>query len=82
MMHNYRPIFPASLKFCFQFTKMDLYAEFPPLLESLEKWEGIFHSGKSQRILNKLEKSGKITQNTGKAREFQTDVIFIIFSDI
>ena len=82
MMHGYRPTFSTSLKFCFQFTKMDLYAEFPPGLESLEKWEDIFHSGKSQRILNKLEKSGKITQNTGKAREFQTDVINIIFSDI
>ena len=31
-----------------------------------EKWEGIFQSGKSQGILNRLEKSGKITQNTGK----------------
>ena len=40
-------------------------------LEKLEKWEGIFQSGKSQRILNKLEKSGKITQNTGELREFQ-----------
>ena len=30
------------------------------------KWEGIFQSGKSQGILNRLEKSGKITQNTGK----------------
>ena len=72
MMHDYRPIFPTSLKFCFQFIEMDLYAEFPLGLESLKKWESIFQSGKSQRILNKLEKSGKITQNTGKAREFQT----------
>ena len=32
----------------------------------LETWEGIFQSGKSQGILNRLEKSGKITQNTGK----------------
>ena len=37
-------------------------------LENLEKWEGIFQSGKSQGILNRLEKSGKITQNTGKQR--------------
>ena len=37
-------------------------------LENLEKWEGIFQSGKSQGILNRLEKSGKITQNTGKLR--------------
>ena len=40
----------------------------------------------SQRILNRLEKSGKITQNTGKFksakfREFQTN-IFLIFSYI
>ena len=28
-------------------------------LENLEKWEGIFQSGKSQGILNRLEKSGK-----------------------
>ena len=39
------------------------------------KWEGIFQSGKSQGILNRLEKSGKITQNTGKLREFQTNII-------
>ena len=45
-------------------------------LENLEKWEGIFQSGKSQGILNRLEKSGKITQNTGKLREFQTNIIF------
>ena len=37
-------------------------------LENLEKWEGIFQSGKSQGILNRLEKSGKTTQNTGKLR--------------
>ena len=41
----------------------------------LEKWEGIFQSGKSQGILTRLEKSGKITQNTGKLRKFQTNVI-------
>ena len=49
---------------------------FPLGLENLEKWEGIFQSGKSQGILNRLEKSGKITQNTGKLREFQTNIIF------
>ena len=27
--------------------------------ENLEKWEGIFQSGKSQGILSRLEKSGK-----------------------
>ena len=41
----------------------------------LEKLEGIFLSGKSQGILNSLEKSGKITQNTGKLWEFQTNFI-------
>ena len=42
---------------------------FPPGLENrenLEKWEGIFQSGKSQGILLRLEKSGNFTQNTGK----------------
>ena len=41
-----------------------------------KKWEGIFQSGKSQGILNRLEKSVKITQNSGKDREFQTNVIY------
>ncbi len=36
----------------------------------LEKWESIFQSGKSQGILNILEKSGNFTKNTGKVREF------------
>ena len=30
----------------------------------------------SQGILNRLEKSGKITRNTRKVREFQTNVIY------
>ena len=46
-------------------------------LQNLEKWEGIFQSGKSQGIFNRLEKSGKITQNTGKVREFQKNFIVI-----
>ena len=29
----------------------------------------------SQEILNRLEKSGKITQNTGKLREFEINII-------
>ena len=44
-------------------------------LENLEKWEGIFQSGKSQGILNRLEKSGKsqgkshkILENSGNLR--------------
>ena len=32
----------------------------------LEKWEHIFQSGKNQEILNRLERSGNFTQNTGK----------------
>ena len=52
---------------------------FPLGLENLEKWEGIFQSGKSQGILNRLEKSGKsqgnITQNTGKLWEFEINII-------
>ena len=31
--------------------------------------------GKSQGILNRLEKSAKITENTGKLREIHTNVI-------
>ena len=54
----------------------ELCPGFPLGLENLEKWEGIFQSGKSQGILNRLEKSGKITQNTGKLREFQTNIIY------
>ena len=42
------------------------------------KWEGIFQLGKIQGILNRLEKSGKITPNTGKFRK----ILFIVFSDI
>ena len=34
-------------------------AGFPLRLENLEKLEAIFQSGKSQGILNRLEKSGK-----------------------
>ena len=52
---------------------------FPLGLENLEKWEGIFQSGKSQGILNRLrEKSGKITQNTsGNLREILFDILVI-----
>ena len=48
-------------------------------LENLEKWEGIFQSGKSQGILNRLEKSGKITQNTGKLGEFEINIILYFY---
>ena len=39
---------------------------------------------KSRGILNRLEKSGKISQNTGKLKQFQTNVIcyFLHCSDI
>ena len=52
-----------------------MYSGFPLGLENLEKWEGIFQSGKSQGILNRLEKSGKITQNSGKLWEFEINII-------
>ena len=47
----------------------DQYPWFPPGLEireNLEKWEGIFQSGKSRGILSILEKLGNFTQNTGQ----------------
>ena len=34
------------------------------------KWESVFQSGKIQGILNRQEKSGNLTQNTGNTREF------------
>ena len=37
---------------------------FPLGLENLEKWEGIFQSGKSQGILNK--QTGKVRENHTK----------------
>ena len=40
-----------------------------------EKMGRHFPVGKSQGILNRLEKSGKTTQNTGKLREFQKKII-------
>ena len=47
----------------------------------MRKWEGIFQSGKSQGILNRLEKSRKThTQNTGKVREFPTNVTDILMN--
>ena len=36
----------------------------------MAKWENFFQSGKSQGILNRLEKSGNFTQHTGKMGEF------------
>ena len=61
------------------------HSGFPLGLENLEKWEGIFQSGKSQGILIRLEKSGKsqgkshkILEKSGNFRQ----ILFIIFSDI
>ena len=48
--------------------------DFP--LENQEEWEGILQSGESQRILNRLEKLEKITQNTGKVMQFWANVIY------
>ena len=42
---------------------------FPLGLENLEKWEGIFQSGKSQGILMRLEKSGKSQGKSHKILE-------------
>ena len=69
-------------KFQEMFHYFNLCPGFPLGLENLEKWEGIFQSGKSQGILNRLEKSGKITQNTGKLGEFEINIIWYFFSDI
>ena len=55
---------------------MGFFIGFPLGQENLEKWELIFQSGKSQGILNRLEMSRKIGQNTGKVREFLTNVIY------
>ena len=54
--------------------KTRLFSGFPLRLENQEKLEGIFESLKSQGILNKLEKSGKITQNT----ENKSDLLFLM----
>ena len=46
-----------------------IVAGFPLGLENLEKWVGIFQSGKSQGILNRLEKSGKSQGKSHKILE-------------
>ena len=76
--------FLSKMLFCFINKVLFVFELFPyetgfPLgLENLEKWEGIFQSGKSQGILIRLEKSGKSTQNTGKIWEFQTNIIYYL----
>ena len=47
------------------------YTGFPLELENLKNRKGFY----SQGILNRLEKLGKITQNTAKFRQFQTNII-------
>ena len=57
------PILPVKTELTFRGGGGGLHTAGFPLglekLENLEKWEGIFQSGKSQGILNRLEKSGK-----------------------
>ena len=67
--HNTPEVSRAGIKVYFSRKLYNslLNTGFPLGLENLEKWEGIFQSGKSQGILNRLEKSGKITQNTGNS---------------
>ena len=62
----------------FHMVACEIAAGFPLRLEkmvNLKKWEGIFQSGKSQGILKRLEKSCKISHNTGKLKEFQKKII-------
>ena len=40
-----------------------------------ENGKAFSSQGKGQGILNRLEKSGKIIQNTGKLREFEINII-------
>ena len=49
--------------------------------ENLEKWEGIFQSGKSQGILTRLEKSGKIIQKYWKTEGISDKYYMLFFSD-
>ena len=72
MIHSSK-VFPSRKDSCYG--KFITKTGFPLGLENLEKWQGIFQSGKSQGILIRLEKSGKITQNTGKLREFEINII-------
>ena len=74
MFTKMKPTF-ALMPYFHQRRRIPTRTGFPLGLENLEKWEGIFQSGKSQGILNRLEKSGKITQNTGKLREFEINII-------
>ena len=61
------------------FVTIDAMSEFPLGLENLEKWEGIFQSGKSSGNFEQTgkvgRKSAKITQNTGNFRQ----ILFVTF---
>ena len=51
-------------------------------LENLKKWEGIYQSGKSQGILNRLEKSGKSQGKSHRILEIAgnfKEMLFVIF---
>ena len=52
---------------------------FPLRLENLEKWEGIFRSGK--KSMN-FEQTGKVRENYTKYWKIQGQMLFVIFSDI
>ena len=43
--------------------------------KNLEKWEGIFQSGKSQGILNRMQKSGKIQGVLSVRKSGNRDVV-------
>ena len=59
----------------FDISKLLVYSGFPLGLEKLENLKKSRRHFPVREILNRLEKSGKITQNTGKLREFQTNII-------
>ena len=52
----------------------------PTWTGKLGKCENIFQSGKSQVILNRLEKSGNFTPNTEKVKDF-VQFLFLFFFD-
>ena len=54
------------------------YSGFPLRLENLEKREGILQSGNFEKIRKVSEESGKMTENTGKHREFLKEIYLFI----
>ena len=60
------------------FVRRNVLASFYSPLQSCNTefiWENVFQSGKSPVILTRLEKSEKITQNTGKLKGISDNVI-------